>query len=75
MWVRSLVWEDAPEKEVATHSGNLAWEIPQAEEPGGLQSTGVTKVKQVLVTKQQQQDTFTSETSICKGVFLLVPRT
>ena len=38
--MRSLVWEDAPEKEVATHSGNLAWEIPQAEEPGGLQSTG-----------------------------------
>ena len=30
------------EKEMATHSSILAWEIPQTEEPGGLQ-TGVTK--------------------------------
>ena len=27
------------EKETATHSSNLAWEIPWTEEPGGLQST------------------------------------
>ena len=26
-----------------THSSTLAWEIPWIEEPGGLQSTGVTK--------------------------------
>ena len=25
---------------MATHSGILAWEIPQMEEPGGLQSVG-----------------------------------
>ena len=32
--------EDPLEKEVATHSGILAWEIPWTEEPGGLQSMG-----------------------------------
>ena len=33
-------WDDPLEKEVATHSGVLAWEIPWTEEPGGLQSVG-----------------------------------
>ena len=28
------------EKAVATHSSTLAWQIPWAEEPGRLQSTG-----------------------------------
>ena len=36
--VWSLGWEDPPEKEMATHSSILAWEIPWTEEPGGLQS-------------------------------------
>ena len=31
------------EKEMATHSSILAWEIPWPEEPGGLQSNGVAK--------------------------------
>ena len=30
----------SPEKEMATHSSILAWEIPWTEEPGGLQSMG-----------------------------------
>ena len=29
---------------MATHSGILAWRIPQTEEPGGLQSTGSRRV-------------------------------
>ena len=29
MWVQSLGWEDPLEKEMATHSSILAWEIPQ----------------------------------------------
>ena len=37
--VRSLGWEDPLEKEMATHSSILAWEIPWIEEAGGLQST------------------------------------
>ena len=32
--------EDPLEKRMATHSSTLAWRIPWAEEPGGLQSTG-----------------------------------
>ena len=35
--------EDPLEKEMATHSSILAWEIPWTEEPGGLQSTGSQK--------------------------------
>ena len=34
-WVQSLSWEDALEKEMATHSSILAWEIPWTEKPGG----------------------------------------
>ena len=36
--VRSLGWEDALEKEIATHSSILAWRTPWTEEPGGLRS-------------------------------------
>ena len=35
-WVRSLGWEDALEKGMATHSSILAWEIPWTEEPGSV---------------------------------------
>ena len=38
--VQSLGQEDPQEKEIATHSSILAWEIPWTEEPGGLQSMG-----------------------------------
>ena len=31
------------EKEMATHSSILTWEMPWTEEPGGLQSTGWQK--------------------------------
>ena len=34
--IRSLGQEDPLEKEMATHSSILVWEIPQTEEPGGL---------------------------------------
>ena len=37
-WICSLGWEDPLEKEMATHSSLLAWEIPWTEEPGRLQS-------------------------------------
>ena len=38
--IRSLGQEDPLEKVMETHSSILAWEIPQTEEPGGLQSIG-----------------------------------
>ena len=41
--VRSLVQDDPLEKEMATHSSILAWEIPWTEEPGGLQSIRLQK--------------------------------
>ena len=43
--VQSLGWEDPLEKETATHSSILAWKIPWTEEPGGLQSRGLQRVR------------------------------
>ena len=40
MQVQSLGWEGPLEQGMATHSSILAWRIPWAEEPGGLQSMG-----------------------------------
>ena len=37
-WVQSLGQEDPLENRMANHSSILAWKIPWAEEPGGLQS-------------------------------------
>ena len=51
MRVPSLGWEDPLEKEMATHSNILVWEIPWTEEPGGLQSMGSEGVGHNLVTK------------------------
>ena len=46
-WMR--IWflsqEDPPEDGMATHSSNLAWEIPWTEEPGRLQSVGTQRVR------------------------------
>ena len=47
MWetrIQSLGGEDPLEKEMSTHSSILAWKIPWAEEPGGLQSKGSQRV-------------------------------
>ena len=43
--VRSLGWEDPLEKEMATPSSILAWRIPWAEEPDGLQFRGLQRVE------------------------------
>ena len=42
-WVRSLGWEDPLEEGMGTHSSILAVESPWTEEPGGLQSRGVSQ--------------------------------
>ena len=44
-WVRSLDREDPLEKGMATHSCTLAWRILWMEEPGGLQSMGLQRVR------------------------------
>jgi len=45
MQVRSLGQEDPQEKEMATHSSILAQRIPWTEEPGGLLSIGLHRVR------------------------------
>ena len=54
-WARSLGREDPLEKGMAAHSSIPAWRIPWTEEPGGLQSLGLPRVRHNLVTQQQQQ--------------------
>ena len=43
--VQSPGWEDLLKKEIATHSSTLAWRIPWTEEPGGLESMGMQRVR------------------------------
>ena len=45
MRVQSLGWEDSLEEGMATHSSILTWKIPWIDEPGGLQSTGLQRVR------------------------------
>ena len=51
MQVWSLGQEDPLEKEMATHSSILAWRIPWTEEPDGLQSMGLQRVKHDLAAE------------------------
>ena len=51
MQVQSLGGEDPLEEEMATHSSIVAWRIPWAEEPGGLQSIGLQRVRHNWATK------------------------
>ena len=44
-WVQPLGQEDPLEKEMATHSSILAWNIPWTEEPSRLQSMGLQRVR------------------------------
>ena len=57
MQVQSLGCEDPLEKEMATHSSILTWEIPWAVEPGRLQSMG----------SQKSQTGFIDYTTITSG--------
>ena len=60
--IPSLGKEDPLEKEMATHSSTLAWEIPWTEEPGGPQSMGSQRAGQDSV----------ANTTIQNNVFFLV---
>ena len=50
--VRSLGPKDSLEEEMDTHSSILAWEIPWTEEPGGIQSVGLRRVRHDLSSKE-----------------------
>ena len=54
--VQSLGQEDPLEKEMATHSSILAWEIPWAEGPGWLQSMGSQIVGHDRMNKHTRKD-------------------
>ena len=53
-WVWPLDQEVPLEKEMATHSSFLAWNIPWTEEPVRLQPMRSERVGHNLATKQQQ---------------------
>ena len=42
-----MIQEDPLEKGIATHSSILAWEISWREEPGGLESVGLQRVRHI----------------------------
>ena len=44
-WVQSPGQEDPLVKEMATHSSTLAWKIPWAKKPCGLQPMGSQRVR------------------------------
>ena len=48
----TLGQEDPLEKGMATHSSILTWRIPWTEEPGGLQSTGLQRVRHNSATNK-----------------------
>ena len=52
MQVRSLGWEGSLEKEMATHSHILVWEMPRTEDSAGLQSMGLQRARHDLATEQ-----------------------
>ena len=54
MWIGSLGQEDPLDREMATYSSILAWEIPWTEEHGGLHSMVSQRVRHHLATKLQQ---------------------
>ena len=54
MQIWSLGQEDPLEKWMAAHSSIFAWRIPWTEEPRGLQSMGLQRVRHDWATNTQQ---------------------
>ena len=52
---------------MAAHSSILAWEIPQAGEPGGLQTVGSQRVGHDWVPKQHQQQIIYTAVTVYTG--------
>ena len=52
--VRSLGGEDPLEEGMETHSSILAWRIPWTEEPGGLQTTELQRIRDNWATLHAQ---------------------
>ena len=56
MQVQSLGWEDPLEQEIEAYSSICAWEVARAEEPGGLQSVGLQRVRQDWARTQEEEE-------------------
>ena len=54
-WVRSLSWEDPPEKGMATHSSTFAWRIPWTEEPDSPESMRLQRVRHDRETNTREE--------------------
>ena len=67
---RGLIFpgEDPLEKEMATHSSILAWEIPWTKEPGGLQSM---RSQRVNTTEHTHTQATTSKQRLIKIMYFL----
>ena len=59
MRVQSLGREDPLEKGMATNSSILAWRILWTEEPGGLQSKGLQRVRNDTTEAIEHANTYT----------------
>ena len=67
--VWSLGWEGPLEKGMATHSSILAWRIPWAVNPGGLQSMGLQRVRHDWATDTRFFKSFTHFLSFWLFIF------
>ena len=74
IWVWSLGQEDPLEKEMATHSNILAWEIPWTEEPGELHSMGsqsqTSSTGRINASRWSQISSFLSQSHSLRTHFL-----
>ena len=70
MQVGSLGWEVPLKKEMATHAGIIAWEIPWTEKPGGLKCLGLQRVRHDLAIKTATTDI---SLHICTTFSLSIP--
>ena len=64
-WAQLLDWEDPLQKEMAIHSSVLAWRIPWTEEPGGLQSMGLHRVRHDQACRHACAHTHTNGEKAC----------
>ena len=68
MWVWDLGWEDPLEEEMTAHSSILAWKISWTEEPGGLHSMRLQRVRHGWVAECTHTHTHT-HTDLVKSCF------
>ena len=50
--VQSVGWEDSLEKDMATRSSILAWEVPWIEKPGGYIPWSCKRIRHELAIEQ-----------------------